>query len=108
MKRKNEKSRQQKCHGKGKPQSNMLAGNYIKVTEHAVTRYQERFKKMNHEKAEHTIVESVKRSRLIALTKFGGREIRENRGIVFVCELQGNSLHVITVLISQVDLRFVS
>lgn len=107
MKGKHGKSKHKKGHSKGKP-GNMLAGNYITVTEHAVQRYRERFKKMNDEKAHHTIVESVKRSRLIALTKFGGREIRENRGVVFVCELQGNQLYVITVLISRVDLRFVS
>lgn len=87
---------------------NYLYGNYIYVTEHAISRYQERIKKMNRENTYHSIVESVKRSRLIALTKYGGREIRENRGVIFVCELQGNCLNVITVLVSDVDLRFVS
>jgi len=107
MKRKTDKSRQRRVRGKRK-HSNALAGKYICVTDHAVKRYQERIKQMNSENAQYSIVEAVKRSRLIALTKYGGREIRENRGIIFVCELQGNCLYVITVLISQVDLRFVS
>ncbi|NLY60168.1 MAG: hypothetical protein GX054_01480 [Clostridiales bacterium] len=77
------------------------------VTDHAVTRYQQRIKKVSHENAENAIIESVKRSRLIALTKYGGREIRENRGVIYVCELQGNCLNVITVLLGNVDLRFV-
>jgi len=85
-----------------------LMGNYIYVTDHAVKRYQERFKKVNPQNAQRAIVEGVKRSRLIALTKFGGREIRENRGVLYVCELNGSCLSVITVLISEVDLRFVS
>ena len=84
-----------------------LMGHYIIPTEHAVKRYRERIRMMNEDRAQTAIVESVKRSRLIALTKFGGREIRENRGAVFVCELHGNDMYVITVLISQVDLRFV-
>jgi len=87
---------------------NYLCGNYIYVTEHAINRYQERVKKMNKENTRNSIIENVKRSRLIALTKYGGREIRENRGVLYVCELQGNCLNVITVLISDVDLRFVS
>jgi len=87
---------------------NYLYGNYIYVTEHAINRYQERIKKMSKKNACRSIIESVKRSRLIALTKYGGREIRENRGMIFVCELQGNCLNVITVLVSEVDLRFVS
>ena len=107
MKGKQSRSRHKMGNNKGKP-GNMLVGSYITVTDHAVRRYRERFKKINDEKAHHTIVESVKRSRLIALAKFGRREIRENRGVVFVCELQGNRLFVITVLISRVDLRFVS
>ena len=85
-----------------------LAGSYIYVTEHAIKRYQERFKKVNQYNAQRAIVEGVKRRRLIALTKFGGREIRENIGVLYVCELNDNCLCVITVLISQVDLRFVS
>jgi len=84
-----------------------LMGHYIIPTEHAIKRYRERIRMTNEGKAQTAIVESVKRSRLIALTKFGGREIRENRGAVFVCELHGNDMYVITVLISQVDLRFV-
>jgi len=107
MKRKTEKPRQKRVQSKGKRNS-ALAGNYICVTDHAVRRYQERIKQMNPENAQYSIIEAVKRSRLIALTKYGGREIRENRGIIFVCELQGSCLYVITVLISQVDLRFVS
>ncbi|MFY9177024.1 MAG: hypothetical protein WBI74_03580 [Caldicoprobacterales bacterium] len=87
--------------------NNYLYGNYIYVTDHAVTRYQQRIKKVSHENAENAIIESVKRSRLIALTKYGGREIRENRGVIYVCELQGNCLNVITVLLGNVDLRFV-
>ncbi|NLI61054.1 MAG: hypothetical protein GX375_06440 [Clostridiales bacterium] len=84
-----------------------MYGNYIYVTDHAITRYQQRIKRVNNENAKNSIIENVKRSRLIALTKYGGREIRENRGILYVCELQGNCLNVITVLIGNVDLRFV-
>jgi hypothetical protein len=87
--------------------TSFFIGNYIIPTEHAIKRYQERVRMIHPEKAQNAIIEGVKRSRMIALTKYGGREIRENRGIVFVCELQGNHLYVITVLISQVDLRFV-
>ncbi|HZJ57168.1 MAG TPA: hypothetical protein VFD89_02900 [Clostridia bacterium] len=86
---------------------NYLHGNYIYVTDHAITRYRQRIKKINHENAKYSIIENVKRSRLIALTKYGGREIRENRGVLYVCELQGNCLYVITILIGDVDLRFV-
>ena len=86
---------------------NPLMGNYIIPTEHAVKRYQERIRMMNMRKTQNAIIEGVRHSRLIALTKYGDREIRENRGIVFVCEMQGNQLYVITVLVSQVDLRFV-
>lgn len=88
-------------------QGGYLHGNYIYVTDHAITRYQERVKGLNNENAENSIIESVKRSRLIALTKYGGREIRENRGVIFVCQLQDNCLNVITVLNGEVDLRFV-
>ena len=84
---------------------NPLMGNYIIPTEHAVKRYQERIRMMNMRKTQNAIIEGVRHSRLIALTKYGDREIRENRGIVFVCEMQGNQLYVITVLVSQVDLR---
>ncbi len=87
---------------------NYLYVNYIYVTEHAINRYQERIKKVSRKKAIYSIVEAVKRSRLIALTKYGGREIRENRGMIFVCELKENCLNVITILISDVELRFVS
>lgn len=80
---------------------------YIYVTNHAIERYKQRFKNMSRENVQRAIKENVKRSRLIALTKFGGREIRENRGILFVCELNGCKMNVITVLISEVDLRFV-
>jgi hypothetical protein len=82
-------------------------GSYIVPTEHAIQRYQERIRMMNGDRTQSAIVEGVKHSRLIALTKFGGREIRESRGVVFVCELHGSYMYVITVLISQVDLRFV-
>lgn len=85
-----------------------FAGNYIYVTDHAIKRYQERFKRVSEKNAQRAIIEGVKRSRLIALTRFGGREIRENRGVLYVCELQDNYLSVITVLISKVKLRFVS
>jgi hypothetical protein len=84
-----------------------LIGNYIVPTEHAIKRYQERIRMMNDDRAQRAIIEGVKNSRLIALTRFGGREIRENRGVVYVCELHGNYMYVITVLVSQVDLRFV-
>jgi hypothetical protein len=91
----------------GRKNISSFLGGYIIPTEHAIKRYQERIRMIHPSKAQNAIIEGVKRSRLIALTKYGGREIRENRGIVFVCELQGNHLYVITVLISQVDLRFV-
>ncbi len=90
-----------------KHKANPLMGNYIIPTEHAIKRYQERIRMMNQRKTQNAIIEGVKHSRLIALTKYGDREIRENRGIVFVCEMQGSQLYVITVLISEVDLRFV-
>src|SRR5690554_3674576 len=90
-----------------KKKATLRSGNYIIPTEHAIKRYQERIRMMNPGKTQNAIIEGVKRSRLIALTKYGGREIRENRGVVFVCELHGNHLYVITVQISQVDLRFV-
>ena len=90
-----------------KHKANPLVGNYIIPTEHAIMRYQERIRMMNQSKTQNAIIEGVRHSRLIALTKYGDREIRENRGIVFVCEMQGNQLYVITVLISEVDLRFV-
>ena len=90
-----------------KKKCNPMIGNYIIPTEHAIKRYQERIRMMNPGKAQNAIIEGVKHSRLIALTRYGGREIRENKGVVFVCELHGNELYVITVLISQVDLRFV-
>lgn len=99
------------CRGKQRGislRNNFLIGNYIYVTGHAIKRYQERFKRVNQYNAQKAIVEGVKRSRLIALTKYGGREIRENRGVLYVCELNGNCLYVITVLISEVDLRFAS
>ena len=87
--------------------ANPLLGNYIVPTQHAIERYQERIRQTNHGNAQTAIIEGVKHSRLIALTQYGGREIRENRGVVFVCEMHGNQLLVITVLLSQVDLRFV-
>ncbi|HHU63136.1 MAG TPA: hypothetical protein GXZ32_02840 [Clostridiales bacterium] len=81
-------------------------GKTIFVTDHAIARYRERVKQVKKKNAVKNIIEGVKRSRMIALTKCGGREIRENKGMLFVCELQGNVLSVITVLISEVDLRF--
>ena len=39
--------------------NNYLYGNYIYVTDHAVTRYQQRIK-VSHENAENAIIESVK------------------------------------------------
>ncbi|MGI6538631.1 MAG: hypothetical protein ACOX22_10005 [Caldicoprobacterales bacterium] len=101
----NKKFRAQKARSRRK--ASPLAGNYIIPTEHAISRYQQRIRKMCPQKIQHAIIEDVKRSRLIAFTKYGGREIRENRGIVFVCELHGDYLYVITVLLSEVDLRFV-
>ena len=86
---------------------NYLHGHHIYVTDHAVTRYRLRIKRISRQNAKHSIIENVKRSRLIALTKYGGREIRENRGVIYVCELQGNYLYVITILNGEVDLRFV-
>lgn len=105
MKRKRSKTR-----GGGKSRANganFLHGNYIYVTDHAIARYQQRIKKVNSQNAQNSIIENIKRSRLIALTKYDGREIRENRGVIYVCELQDNCLSVITVLIGNVDLRFV-
>jgi len=106
LKKKSDRSRQGKgqCNNRG---GNALPGNYIVATDHAINRYQERIRMMNAAKTQYAIIEGVKRSKLIALTKSGGREIRENKGIVFVCELQGSYMYVITVLISRVDLRFV-
>ncbi|MGI6372727.1 MAG: hypothetical protein ACOX1R_05985 [Caldicoprobacterales bacterium] len=86
---------------------NFLHGNYIYVTDHAITRYRQRIKRISYQNAKYSIIENVKRSRLIALTKYGGREIRENRGVIYVCELQGNCLYVITILNGEVDIRFV-
>lgn len=86
---------------------NYLHGHHIYVSDHAVTRYRQRIKRISRQNAKHSIIENVKRSRLIALTKYGGREIRENRGVIYVCELQGNYLYVITILNGEVDLRFV-
>lgn len=106
MKRREVKSGRGKKHGRVANKGNYLVGNYIFVTDHAIRRYQERCKKVNYHNAQRAIVESVKRSRMIALTKYGGREIRENRGMLFVCELEGNCLSVITVLVSEVDIRF--
>ncbi len=107
MKKRNPKSR---GYGRQRFKSSkrgFLHGNYIYVTDHAIARYQQRIKRVSSQNAQNSIIESVKRSRLIALTKYGGREIRENRGVLYVCELQGNCLSVITVLIGDVDLRFV-
>lgn len=107
MKRKNTKSKGYRGQKHLNAKANCLHGSYIYVTNHAVIRYQERIKRINYQNAQNSIIENVKRSRLIALTKYGGREIRENRGVLYVCELQGNCLNVITVLIGDVDLRFV-
>jgi len=105
MIRKKTGNRRGKIHRK-KRRINCISGHYINVTDHAIIRYQERVKKMNRENAHHSIIQAIKHSRLIALTKFGGREIRENRGVLFVCELQGNCLNVITILKSEVEMRF--
>src|SRR5690554_5296730 len=84
------------------------SGDYIHVTGHAIKRYQQRIKHSSDYNAEKSIIKGVRKSRLIALTKNEGREIRENRGIMFVCELQGRNLIVVTVLVGQVDMRFAS
>ncbi len=79
---------------------------YIYATEHAIKRYQERQKAISRQKAIHNIVEGIKRSRLIGFAK-GRREIREHRGVIFVCELEGETMNVITVLNSKAELRFI-
>ena len=91
---------------KFRSRGNRFMGKTIFVTDHAISRYCERVKQVKKKNAVKNIVEGVKRSRMIALTRYGGREIRENKGMLFVCELQGNVLNVITVLISEIDLRF--
>ncbi|WP_408954360.1 hypothetical protein [Natroniella sp. ANB-PHB2] len=79
---------------------------YIYATDHAIERYQERQKSISRHKAIHNIVEGVKRSRLIGFAK-GEREIREHRGVIFVCQLEGDKMNVITVLNSKAELRFI-
>ncbi|MCK8818160.1 hypothetical protein MWH28_12410 [Natroniella sulfidigena] len=79
---------------------------YIYATDHAIERYQERQKAISRHKAIHNIVEGVKRSRLIGFAK-GEREIREHRGVIFVCQLEGDKMNVITVLNSKAELRFI-
>ena len=78
---------------------------YIYATDHAIKRYQQRQKSISRQKAIHNIVEGVKRSRLIGFAK-GKREVREHRGVIFVCELDGRKMNVITVLNSKAELRF--
>ncbi|AGB41079.1 hypothetical protein Halha_1130 [Halobacteroides halobius DSM 5150] len=79
---------------------------YIYATDHAIERYQQRQKAISRQKAIHNIVEGVKRSRLIGFAN-GEREIREHRGVIFVCELEGTKMNVITILNSKAELRFV-
>jgi len=79
---------------------------YIYATDHAIERYQQRQKAISRQKAIHNIVEGVKRSRLIGFAK-GKREIREHRGVIFVCELEGETMNVITILNSKAELRFI-
>lgn len=83
-----------------------LVGMTVVVTEHAIERYKERIKHVNLQNAVNSIIEDVEHSRLIALSQFSNREIREYRGIIYVCEAHGNVLSVITVLLSSVDMRF--
>ena len=79
---------------------------YIYATDHAIQRYQQRQRAISRKKAINNIVEGVKRSRLIGFAN-GEREIREHRGVIFVCELDGEKMNVITVLNSKAELRFV-
>ena len=81
---------------------------YIYVVDHAIKRYQQRQKSISRKKTIHNIVEGVKRSRLIGFAK-KGREVREHRGVIFVCELEEESetMNVITVLNSKAELRFI-
>ncbi|GAB6138621.1 hypothetical protein [Halanaerobaculum tunisiense] len=79
---------------------------YIYATDHAIKRYQQRQKAISRSKAIHNIVEGVKRSRLIGFAK-GKREIREHRGVIFVCELEEDKMNVITILNSKAELRFI-
>ena len=79
---------------------------YVYATDHAIERYQQRQKAISRRKAIHNIVEGVKRSRLIGFAN-GKREVREHRGVIFVCELEGETMNVITVLNSKAELRFI-
>ena len=81
---------------------------YIYVTDHAIKRYQERQKSLSRKKTIHNIIEGVKRSRLIGFSR-QQREIREHRGVIFVCEFEKDktTLNVITVLNSKAELRFI-
>ncbi len=80
---------------------------YIYVTDHAIKRYRQRQKSLSRKKIIHNIVEGIKRSRLIGFA-YGIREVREHRGVIFVCEFkkQVRKMNVITVLNSKAELRF--
>ncbi len=79
----------------------------IYVTEHAITRYIQRKRKITRQNAIRKIIEGVRRSRIIAMNE-DGKETREHRGLLFICKKEGDVLTVITVLFSEVALRFVS
>ena len=81
---------------------------YIYVTGHAIKRYRQRQKSLSRKKIIHNIVQGIKRSRLIGFAQ-GRREVREHRGVIFVCELkkQAKKMNVITILNSKAELRFI-
>ncbi len=77
----------------------------IYVTEHAILRYIQRKRKGTRENAIKKIIQGVKRSRIIAMDE-DGKETREHRGLLFICKKEGNILTVITVMFSEIALRF--
>lgn len=79
----------------------------IYVTNHAIQRYRERKRQVSKEQAIEKIIENVRRSKIIAMDKFG-KETREYKGLLFVCKMEGHVLTVITVMFSQVSGRFAS
>lgn len=100
------KSLRRQCKQKRAEKGDCLLGMAIFVTDHAVERYRERIRPVSQQIAVNNIMEDIEHSRLIALAQFSGREIREYKGIIYVCEMHDNVLSVITVLLSSVDIRF--
>lgn len=99
-------SLRRQCRQKRADKGDCLLGMSISVTDHAIDRYIERIKPVSRQVAINNITEDISHSRLIALTQFGDREIREYKGMLYVCETDDNVLSVITVLLSSVDIRF--